>query len=252
MTRRRIIPLLLIALAGCPRDVDFGPLGRADDPTALLSREGQRREALHSAAGEGKLTLELPDGGGTLSAALGAEEPGRLWVETRDLLGNPRGLVACDGARCTLWLPDANRWVEGPATAATLRRALPLALPPELLVALLLGEPPVIDAEVTGFTVDEREGHYVLTLGSGTARQTLRFETASRRLLEVETIGPQGFRVQLADPDDAGHPETIRLQTADAASALEVRWKARVNNARSADGDWSFPPPPGAIVERLP
>lgn len=252
MNLRPIIPLLLIALAGCPRDVDFGPLGRTDEPAELLSREGQRRARLSSAAGEGKLTIELPDGGGTLSAALGAEEPGRLWVETRDLLGNPRGLVACDGTRCTLWLPEQNRWIEGPATAATLGRLLPMALPPELLVQLLLGEPPVLEEAVTGLAIDEAEAQYVLTLGAGPRRQSLRFEARSRRLVVVETHGPHGFRATLEDPDEAGHPETIRLQTDDGARTLEVRWKARVNNARSADADWSFPPPPGANVERIP
>ncbi len=254
MTRRRIAPLLplLLVLAACPRDVDFGPLGRADDPSTLLSIEGRRRATLHSAAGEGKLTLEGPDGSGTLSAALGAEEPGRLWVETRDLLGNPRGLVACDGARCTLWEPDAGRYIEGPATAATLGRLLPIALPPELLVVLLLGEPPVLDADVADFRVDEAEGHYVLELAAGARRQTLRFETATRRLVVVETAGPQAWRATLEDPDEAGHPETIRLETERGTRTLEVRWKARVRNARSAPGDWSFPPPPGAIVERLP
>jgi len=100
---------------------------------AALARSGLR---LH-----GKLSLETPDESGTVRQVILAERPGRLRLESLNVLGQTQTLLVIDGPDYSFY--DGSSVEHGQVTPELLRSRLGLDLGPLEAIGLLLAEPPL-------------------------------------------------------------------------------------------------------------
>lgn len=253
--RRRILSLVPLAflLAGCPHRVDFGPYGRLEDPQFVIRSIRHRFELVRSLVGEGRLSVSAPEGSGTLRVAVEAARPDRLYLETADLFGTPRGTFATDGVRFAFYRPDENAFVEGPATAAAIGRYLPIDLAPPELARLFLAEFPILDGEAR-MEVDPDALAYVIVIAAPDGKQRLTVGTRDLRLISMESRGARSFDAFLEDFDDQllpGHvfPKGIRLVLPGRRTELRLRYGKVTINREPDPATFHLAPPPGARIE---
>jgi outer membrane lipoprotein-sorting protein len=254
--RRRILALVPLALllTGCPVRVDFGPHGRLEDPAFVVRTIRHRQSLVHSLVGEGRLSVDAPEGSGTLRVAVEVARPDRLYFETADLFGTPRGTFASDGERFSFYRPDLHLFVEGPATADALSRHLPVDLTPEELAGLLLASFPILDGEMR-MEVDPDASAYVIVIAAPGGRQRLTVGTRDLRLISVETRGERPFDAFFEAFDDGllrthVFPKGIRLVLPERRTELRLRYGDLALNREPAPGTFRLAPPPGARIER--
>ena len=152
-----LAPFLVLFCSGCPKRLDFGPHGRITEPAELLRLTQEAQDTVATLQGDGKLRVQSPQGTGTVSVFLAASRPGLLRVEMFDFFNRPLAVLVTDGARFGLVQFQENKFYQGPATPQNLSRFLPLALPSEELVSVMLGRAPLLPAERMTLTLDEKE-----------------------------------------------------------------------------------------------
>lgn len=252
---RRILALapLSLVLAGCPVRVDYGPQGRIEDPDYILRALRHRDALVRSLVGEGRLSVDAPEGSGTLRVAVEVAEPDRVYLETADLFGTPRGTFATDGERFSFYRPDENVFVEGPATAAAIGAYLPVDLAPAELAGLLLGEFPILDGEAR-MEVDADASAYVIVVAAPGGRQRLTVGTRDLRLISVETRGARSYDAFLEGFDEKllpgqVFPKGIRVVLPARRTELRLRYGDIALNREPDPATFRLSPPPGARIE---
>jgi len=254
MRRIFLLPLLALLLAGCPRRIDFGTYGPLSDPLFVLGVLQDRYEQVRGLVGEGKLSVDSPDVKGTLRMAVELAEPGSIYLETVDLLGTPRGTFATDGTRFAFYRPDQNVFFEGPATAELLGRFLPVAMPPDELVQVMLGQIPLLlNAEESRMEVDDTAGTYVIFLREGAVRQRVEVSTRDLRLISVQTRGRPAVDASFDDHEELlpGLPFPTSVHLRVPRSDVRLRYTDVRLNPVSRPETFVLQPPPGARVEHL-
>lgn len=253
--RRRIPTLLSLAflLAGCPIRVDYGPYGRLEDPEFVIRSIRHRYRLVRSLAGEGRLSVSAPEGSGTLRVAMEAARPDRLYLETADLFGTPRGTFATDGVRFAFYRPDVNVFVEGPATPEAIGRYLPVNFTPPELARLFLAEFPILEGQAR-MDVDPDALAYVIVIVAPEGRQRLTVGTRDLRLIAVENRGARSYDAFLDAFDDEllpGHvfPKSIRLVLSERRTELRLRYGELAVNREPDPASFRLAPPPGARIE---
>jgi|GEM_PF-5389251 len=249
----RLLPLLLLPiLASCAHRADFGSYGRIEDPGVVLRVIRERWERVQGLAAEGKLALDSPRGSGTLRMAAEVRKPASVYLETRDILGIARGTFATNGETYAFYRPDENEFYSGPATAEELGRYLPVALPPERLVSVMLGEVPLLDTEDRRMSILEGEGVYEIVLRQGRVVQRVRAGTKDLRLVSIETRGVQDVDVACSDHElleaDLPFPTTVELTVPSQRTKVKLRYTKTTLNPPSEPADFVLQPPPGAKV----
>src|SRR5690606_17937388 len=107
---------------------------------------------------EARLSAELREGSGKVGQFVLAERPDRVRLETLSFFGQPLAVLTSDGTTFRLHDLENGRFYEGPATAGNVSQLLPVRIPPEELVSLLLGVPPLVTgAEPVLLRVDEEK-----------------------------------------------------------------------------------------------
>ncbi len=249
-----LLPVLVLLLSGCPRRIDYGTYGRLDDPFYILGVLQARYDQVHGLVGEGRLSVDTPDVDGTLRIAVEVAEPAMIYLETVDLLGTPRGTFATAGERFAFYRPDQHVFYTGPATGEMLGRFLPVALPPQDLANVLLGEIPLLlDAEESRMEVDDVAGTYVIFLRKGAVRQRVEVATRDLRLISVQTRGRQAVDASFDDHEELLpgliFPTTVVLRVP--RSEVRVHYSnIRLNQEVNPDA-FTLQAPPGARVEPL-
>jgi len=244
----------MLALAGCAHRIDYGPRGPIHDPQVILDVLRERYARVQSLRSEGRLSVESPEGSGSLRIALEVAKPGRAYLETADILGNPRGTFSTDGAQFVFYEPGDHVFYAGPASARTLGRFLPVELGPEELVALLLGQPPLLEGGEVRLEV-EPEGLYRLDLRRGSVRQRVRVGTRDLRLISVETRGCpavdlRALEHRILEPD-LPVPAALELHERRSGTTVRLRLGDAAWNVEPDEALFRLRPPPGARVERL-
>ena len=84
-----------------------------------------------------------------------AAAPASVHLEVLDFFGKPSGILISDGRQFVMLASDTGTWLRGAATAESVSRVLPVALPPDQLVAMLLGRAPRLAHVVMGRAVVE-------------------------------------------------------------------------------------------------
>jgi hypothetical protein len=223
-----LIPVLLLMTA-CPRPpLDFGKDGEAKSPEELLKRVALTETTVVGVKGEGKLTVDSPQGKGSVTLFTGVLHPAFLHLEQLDFFGRPQGVLTTDGQEFGLYDAQAGKYFRGPATPINLGRFLPVVLPPAELAGLLLGRVPRIPAQTMELSVDAKAGVYVLVLHQGAATQTLHIAPPSHRVVKSTVTGLSAYDVELGDVTAFGgvwFPRHLTLTVPQARTRVELAWK---------------------------
>jgi hypothetical protein len=224
------LPLVAAVLCGCPpRPVlDFGRDGEAKSADELLKRVALAESQVVALKGDGALYIDAPQGKGSVGLFAAVAHPAWLHLEQLDFFNRPQGVLVTDGTDFGLYDAKEGRYYRGPASPANLGRFLPIVLPPEELVALMLGRAPRITAESTSLSVDPALGVYVLTLRRGPVTQVLHVQPPSHRVVKSTVQGARAYDLELSDLRDSGSvtlPRRVRLVAADAQVTVELTWK---------------------------
>ena len=227
MNRAAAAIFLALVCTGCPKRLDFGPRGRITQAEELFRLTSAAQDTAATLQGDGKLRVESPQGTGTVSVFLAVSRPGLLRVEMFDFFNRPIAVLVTDGQRFGLLQAQENTWYQGPATPRNLARFLPVALPSEELVSVMLGRVPLLPAERMSLALDEKEGLYVLTLERGAVSQVLRIHPTLLRVVKSEVRGARTYGLEYERFKEEGglvFPHEVKLLASTADASLDLRY----------------------------
>ena len=227
MNTRALSLFLMLLLASCVKRIDFGDHGELQDARSLLGLSDQEEQRIQSLQGDAKLTVQSPQGNGTLSLYVAVQRPASLHLETLDFFGKPLAVLVSDGVHFGLYQAQENRYYEGPASAQNVSRFLPVVIPPDELARLLLGGVPQLPDPNPTLSLDRDAGVYRVTLQQGAAHQILAVDPTTLRVKTSEVRGTQGYDVTLEDFGDYGSvhfPRKLDLDAPSEKSTLVLRY----------------------------
>jgi hypothetical protein len=253
MNRALAAIFLAIVLSGCPKRIEFGPEGLIEDPDTLFELTSQAQANVVTLQGDAKLRVDSPQASGTLSMFVAISRPGLLHLETFDFFNRPVAALVSDGQRFGLYQTEGNVFYQGPASPENVSRFLPVVLPSEELVAVMLGQVPFIPAERKTLELDRDEGVYVLKLYRGGVTQTLHVHTRFHRVVRSEVRGVPGYDLSFDDLKPQGgsgavFPKEVKLMAKVAETELRLRYSDVTLNAPPDLTLFELTPPEGARV----
>jgi hypothetical protein len=201
--------------------------------------------------GDAKLRVDSPQGSGTLSLFVALSRPGLLHFETFDFFNRPVAALTANQERFGLYQTEGNAWYEGPSSPQNISRFLPVVLPSEELVAVMLGQAPLIPPERMTLALDRDEGVYVLTLHRGAATQVLQVHTKHHRVVRSEVRGVPAYDLAFENFEQSDafvFPKKVKLMVPRAKTELEVRYTDVTLNAAPDLTLFELTPPEGAKV----
>jgi hypothetical protein len=131
--------LLATACAGVPEPPPLALL----EPKALLSRLVADQAAVRSVRGRASVRYDGPSGSGSASQVILVSLPDRARLETLSPLGTTLLVLTIRGTDLAVHSPVRHEYGVGRATRETLGRLARAPVPPELLLRLLVGLPPL-------------------------------------------------------------------------------------------------------------
>jgi hypothetical protein len=251
MNRAAAAIFLAVVCSGCPKRVDFGPGGTLTDPQEVLMLLERAEGYVTTLEGDATLRVDAPQGRGSVRMFVAIARPGRVHLETLDFFDRPLGVLVTDGERFGLYQAQEGRYYCGPASPANVSRFLPVVVPSDELVKVMLGEAPRLRADTMRLETDREAGAYVLTLQAGDALQTLRVHPTHHRVLRSDVRGRPGYDLAFEDFTPAGQavfPRRIELEAADARTRLELRYTNARLNAEPDPALFALEPPEGVPV----
>lgn len=244
---------LSAGLFACPRlpPLTFGPEGPIADPDVLLKMIDARTAGLRSMRASAKVRVESAAGSGSADHLLAAARPRSLRLDALDFFGRPVLAVACDGDRFTAYNAEQRLFHRGRATEGNLEPHLPVPLPPESIVALLLGEAPRIPAASRTLSVDEALRAYRVVLAAPGRTQTIHVGTVDGRIIASRIDGPSGYEVEFDDFDEVdgrAFAHRVRLRVPGRKLTVEVRFRDVELPPALEPSPFALDPPPGARI----
>jgi len=247
---RRGLPLFLIALAGCaPRvDVRSAP---PPDATALLAEVDAVDARVGRLQSQGKARVDARGKKGNVQLFVAAAGPASVHLEVLDFFGKPSGILISDGQRFVMFASDAGIWQRGAATAENVSRVLPVSLPPEQLVSMLLGRAPRLPDPAPTLAVDPEQNVFRVTLRAGARTQELWVDPARKRVVRSRVDGPGGYTLTFDSFEDVrGTPFPRAISFAGQGSVSLQYTDLRLGE--QPDPSLFVPePPPGVPVEQV-
>jgi outer membrane biogenesis lipoprotein LolB len=229
MNRAAAAIFLALVCWGCPKRIDFGPRGELTDAGQLFELTQAAQAQAVTLQGDGKLRVESPRGSGSVSVFLAASRPGLLRLELFDFFNRPLAVLVTDGQRFGLYQAQENTFYQGPASPRTLATLLPLALPSEELVTVMLGQVPFIPSEHMSLTLDRNEGLYVLTLRRGEVTQVLHIHPTHLRVVRSQVRGAPAYDLAYESFKEQGGvllPHEVTLSAGQAETRVRLRYTA--------------------------
>ncbi|MCY1021963.1 DUF4292 domain-containing protein [Pyxidicoccus sp. MSG2] len=251
MNRAAAAIFLAVLCSACPKRIEFGPEGELTDAKVVYQRVRENQDNILSLEGDSKMRVESPQGSGTLSMFVSVTRPAMLHLETFDFFNRPLASLVSDGNGFGLYQTETNTYFQGPASPENVSRFLPVVLPNQELVAIMLGQVPLIPPERMTLALDRKEGVYVLTLHSGPATQVLHVHTKYLRVMKSQVRGVPGYDLGFDDFQEKGaliFPGKVELVAEQAKTQLQLRYQQISLNGRPDLTLYELLPPEGAKV----
>ncbi|NVJ28689.1 MULTISPECIES: DUF4292 domain-containing protein [Myxococcus] len=251
MNRAAAAIFLAVLCSACPKRIEFGPEGQLTDAEVVYQRVRQNQDNVVSLEGDAKLRVESPQQSGTIGMFLSVTRPALLHLETFDFFNRPLASLVGDGTRFGLYQTETHTYYQGPASPQNVSRFLPVVLPGEELVAIMLGQVPLIPPERMTLELDTKEGVYVLTLHRGTASQVLQVHPKYLRVVKSHVRGVPGYDLAFDDFLERGgliFPGKVELIAKQAGTKLQLRYQQIKLNGRPDLTLYELTPPEGAKV----
>ncbi|HEY3585549.1 MAG TPA: DUF4292 domain-containing protein, partial [Myxococcaceae bacterium] len=160
---RRLWPLFLLSLAGCPPRVDVRS-APAPDATALLAEVDTTDARVATLQSQAKAHVDARGKKGNVQMFVAVAAPASVHLELLDFFGKPSGILISDGKQFVMLASETGTWLRGAATAENVSRVLPVQLPPDQLVAMLLGRAPRLPDPSPTLVVDPENNVFRVTL----------------------------------------------------------------------------------------
>ncbi|MFW5878400.1 MAG: DUF4292 domain-containing protein [Myxococcota bacterium] len=187
-----LLPALVVCLTGCPRPPPgFGP-EPYEEAEAVLAVAREQRFVPAALIADARLRVDGPAGRGAADHFVVLRAPSDLRLETLSFFGNPLALISVVDDDFLLWEIEANRAWEGGATAENLAALLPVSLPPEEIVALLLGSPDLSGVEEQRLDLDHENRRYVVSQLRGEVWQQVIVRPEDELVEELRWYGVDG------------------------------------------------------------
>jgi hypothetical protein len=246
--RARSILLLALSLASCARRAP--PPDLSLDPDALLAQVREAAGRVTSVRGQARVRVEGA-AGGAVAAFVAAQRPDRLHLEALDFFGNPAAVLATGDGRLAIYDARDRRFYRGGATAENVGRLVPLALPPEDLVAVLCGAPPLGGEAMRA---EPGPGYVTLELRDGARTTTLRVR-AGAAVARASVRAPGGaYEVTYGLPGSVEGtmlPGDITVSSDRPKVRVQLGWVDFEANAPLEAALFRLEPPAGARVVEL-
>lgn len=219
-------------------------------PEAIVDSLSRRAEAVTSLKALARVSVSLPEEKFTLTEAVVLRKPASLRLESIGPMGQAMGLVVSDGVKLEAFSPKEKRIYVGRATTANVSRFLPVAVNPEELVALLLGEPLLVAR--AGRRVDwlERGKHYIISVvlpDEGMAEK-LWLDPSNYNLVKREVYRPDvGLILSVSMKDfleiqGVPFPKTLEAHFPQQGVTVSVKYQELDLNAEVGSDSFSLPP----------
>ena len=242
--------MFLLLLAGCPPRVDVRTVP-PPDATALLAEVDVVDAQVARLQSQAKARVDARGKKGNVQLFVAVASPASVHLEVLDFFGKPSGILISDGKRFVMFASDAGVWQRGAATAENVSRVLPVSLPPEQLVAMLLGRAPRLVDPVPTLAVDAEENLFQVTLRAGGRTQQLWVDPGRKRVVRSKVDGPGGYTLGFSSFEDVRgvpFPRAISF-TGEGSVALQY---TDLRLGEQPDASLFVPePPPGVPVEQI-
>src|SRR5690349_5118566 len=119
---KRFALLFLLGVLSCAKRIDFGPHGEISDARTLVSLVREAEGRVVSLQGDAKLTVNSPQGKGTLDLYVAVKRPDSIHLESMDFFGKPLAVLVSTEGHFGLYQSQDNRFYEGPASPANVSR----------------------------------------------------------------------------------------------------------------------------------
>jgi outer membrane lipoprotein-sorting protein len=248
---RRLWPLFLLLLAGCPPRVDVRSTP-APDATALLAEVDASDARVATLQSQAKAHVDARGKKGNVQMFVAVAAPASVHLEVLDFFGKPNGILISDGKQFVMLASDTGTWLRGPATAENVSRVLPVALPPDQLVAMLLGRAPRLPDASPMLVVDPENNVFRVTLKAGDQTQELWVDPTRRRVVRSQVDGPGAYTLTFDGFEDVrGAPFPRSISFAGAGSVALQYTDLRLGE-QPGPALFVPQPPEGVPVEQLP
>lgn len=247
------LPLLLLlgACAGLP------VLPPPPSPEELLGQVRLRQQKVEGLKGMAEVKVVSALRRVTIPEVLFARRPASLRAESLGPLGTPQLYLVADEGQLSIYIPAENRYHRGTATAGHLSSILPVALPPQEAVEILLGGVPLRgDYERVAVAADRQEGLWILELESAGEQQRIWVQPGGGEIVKAEFRAPgQSRRLVFSDFQRVQgilFPKRLLFTSQAPRLELAVEYGELELNPRWGADDFRLPVPAGAVVLPLP
>lgn len=235
--RPLVLLLCVLGTTGCPRRVDFGSRGQITDVAELLELTRRLERKPGAVVGEARLNVDSAEARGTVSLFVAVASPAFVHFESLGFFGKPEGILVSDGKRFTLYEVEQGRLTVGPASPTNVSRFLPVALPGEELVAILLGRALNVAWERLGgqeaapkaeLSIDGELRAYRVVLSGERGEARVWIDPAVFRVVRAEVGGAPPFVLEYEDfgpPQESAFPRKVRLRSEARPAELELRYR---------------------------
>ena len=238
--------LFLGMFLGCAKRIDFGPAGEIRSAQELLTLTDQAERQILSLKGDARLRVSSPKGSGTLNIFAAISDPDKLHLESLNFFGKPQAILKTTGARFGLLDAEEGKYYRGPASEENLSRFMPVALPVQELVAMMLGRAPRIAFSASSLKLDPARGSYVVTLEGAGIQQTLWVDPATHRVRRSEVRGPKSYELSFDDFQgfaSTEFPRQTTLAVPRETTRLELKYRDLELNPRLDASLFDLAPP---------
>jgi outer membrane lipoprotein-sorting protein len=248
---RRLWPLFLLLLGGCPPRVDVRS-APPPDATALLAEVDATDARVATLQSQAKAHVDARGKKGNVQMFVAVAAPASVHLEVLDFFGKPSGILISDGKQFVMLASDTGTWLRGEATAENVSRVLPVELPPDQLVAMLLGRAPRLPDPSPTLVVDPENNVFRVTLKAGARTQELWVDPTRKRVVRSHVDGPGAYTLTFDGFEDVrGAPFPRSISFAGAGSVALQYTDLRLGEQPDAT---LFVPqaPEGVPVEQMP
>jgi len=191
-------------------------------PTAGAALQRLRETTSCNRAVQGEARLSFSGEGRRLSGRLLylAHAPAELRFDIFSSFGVTISTLTSDGARFSLLDNENRAFIRGPSSACNVQRFTRVPVPPEALVELLRGRPPVLRHDEADATLDFRSPLF----GSGSYRLTVEGRHQAREELVIG-VAPEDWDRPLAE-------QRLRLLGVKVEQAGDVLYEVQLSGHR--------------------
>ncbi len=245
------------------------------NPAQLAATMETHSHGATSVRGFARMEAYGPKGRVKVDQLILAQAPSMLRIETLTPFDQPLSWLTSDGTTFNLYTLEEKKFYTGPATETNIARLLPVRLPPQALINLILGGVPTITASPEGEPQwDHKQGEWILHYRNPehSLYQKVRIDPGTLQVRETQVLretvinnaersGPSETRqtvlytLKYEDRKKAGgfshFPHKVRILMPGEKLDITFQWRDIELDQELPDTAWTLEQPRGVPVITL-